>query len=236
AILATGSELVEIGKKPGPGQIRNSNSYALAAQSLDAGASFAYLGIAADDPQSLAQKVVSGLAADVLLLSGGVSVGDRDIVPDVLAGAGVEILFHKVAMKPGRPVLFGKKGTCLVFGLPGNPVSAFVGFEVFVRPVLAHLVGDPAIARAWVSLPLAEDVDVVTDRTWFAPARVDRDVEGNGTVALVQSRGSADIPALSRGNALAVFPGETATYRKGTRVRTILLGDVGFVSSTGGGR
>lgn len=230
AILATGSELVEISKKPLPAQVRNSNSYSLAAQVLQTGASFGYLGIAEDTEESVGERIRAGLGSDVLLITGGVSVGERDLVPQVLVKEGVQILFHKVKMKPGRPLLFGKKGDCLVFGMPGNPVSTFVSFEVFVRPVLAHLMGNQQVERKTVRATLTTDVIVPTDRMWFAPGRVTRevtDLRGKGaetlTVALVESRGSADIGALTRANCLIVFAPSPAPLRAGTEVDVMLL-------------
>jgi molybdopterin molybdotransferase len=223
AILATGSELVEISKRPLPAQIRNSNSYALSAQVLSAGASFGYLGIAEDSETSLAERIGAGLTADVLLISGGVSVGERDLVPLVLAKAGVEVLFYKVAMKPGKPLLCGRKGECLVFALPGNPVSTFVAFEVFVRPVLAHLMANPLLVRETVRAELTREVLVSPDRTWFAPAWVTREPGGRLSVAPVKSQGSANIAALTRANCLIVFEPGLVPIPAGTQVDAMLL-------------
>ncbi len=144
AILSTGDEIVEAPAQPGPGQIRNGNGPMLVAQTARAGGVADYLGIARDRLESLTPLVERGLRSDVLVLSGGVSAGKLDLVPGVLTDLGVDAVFHKVAMKPGKPVFFGmatRAQRCLVFGLPGNPVSAYVCFELFVRPALRSLDG-----------------------------------------------------------------------------------------------
>ena len=131
--------------KPGPGQIRNSNGAMLLAQVQRAGGAATFLGIARDDAEHLRSLIAEGLKYDVLILSGGVSAGKLDLVPGVLKELGVEALFHKVAMKPGKPVLFGvTPSKSIVFGLPGNPVSSLVCFELFVRPAIRKLMAlDP---------------------------------------------------------------------------------------------
>ena len=140
AVLSTGDEIVPPGVKPGPGQIRNSNGGMLLAQVQRAGGEPTFLGIARDDAGHLRSLIAEGLKYDVLILSGGVSAGKLDLVPGVLAELGVEALFHKVAMKPGKPVLFGGHASkAIVFGLPGNPVSSLVCFELFVRPAIRKL-------------------------------------------------------------------------------------------------
>ena len=148
AILATGNELVSLTEIPGPGQIRNSNEPLLAGLAQQAGGSAVPLGIACDDPADLERHVEAGLMRDVLVLSGGVSAGVLDLVPHVLAKLGVTQVFHKVNLKPGKPLWFGLKTrgegrTTLVFGLPGNPVSSLVCFELFVRPAIQKLRGLP---------------------------------------------------------------------------------------------
>src|SRR5262249_12513264 len=137
AVMTTGDEVVEAPEVPGPGQIRNSNSPMLLAQVARAGASPRYLGIGRASAESLRRLIGEGLAgSDVLVLSGGVSAGKFDLVPGVLQELGVRAHFHKVALKPGKPLFFGTREGVLVFGLPGNPVSSFVCFELFVRPAL----------------------------------------------------------------------------------------------------
>ena len=144
AVLATGSELRRPGEPLGPGEIYESNTTLLAAQLRDAGAEPVVLGPVADDEQATRDALAEGLRHDVLVSSGGVSMGEHDLVRDALAGLGSREVFWRVAVKPGKPVSFGVAGSTLVFGLPGNPVSSLVGFELFVRPALRALQGDRA--------------------------------------------------------------------------------------------
>jgi molybdopterin molybdotransferase len=141
AIFATGDELVEFDQAPQPGQIRNSNAYCLASQLRYLDLEADYLGIVIDDKEELREKMLSGLKRDVLIITGGVSMGEYDFVRDVFKDLELEILFNKVAIKPGKPTVFARRGDRLVFGLPGNPISALVTFECFVRPVLGRLCG-----------------------------------------------------------------------------------------------
>ncbi len=139
AIIATGDELVPVTEVPGAGQIRNSNGYTLFAQCLSAGAEPELLGIARDNLEDLREKIRRGLGHDVLLVSGGVSMGKYDLVENVFAEFGVQVFFDKIAMKPGKPTVFGFRESTFVFGLPGNPVSTIVAFQMFVRPVIQTL-------------------------------------------------------------------------------------------------
>ena len=141
ALLVTGDEIVEVSATPAPGQIRNSNGPAVAAQARLAGAEVRLLGVAPDRQDAIAQALRAGLAADVLVVSGGVSAGDYDLVEPALLELGATFLFTKVAVKPGAPLVFGRRGATLVFGLPGNPVSAQVTFDLFVRPALLKMQG-----------------------------------------------------------------------------------------------
>jgi molybdopterin molybdotransferase len=141
AVIATGDEIVEPGRKMRPGQIRNSNGHALRAMALQAGAEADYIGIARDRNASLAAAIGRAGRADILVLSGGVSVGDYDLVKEELRALGVRPVFWQVRIKPGKPVFFGLHGRRLVFGLPGNPTSAMVTFHLFVRPALDRMLG-----------------------------------------------------------------------------------------------
>jgi molybdopterin molybdotransferase len=209
AVLSTGDEVVEAPARPGPGQIRNGNGPMLVAQAARAGAAPAYLGLARDRLESLRPLVVQGLTAEVLVLSGGVSAGKLDLVPGVLAEAGVENIFHKVEMKPGKPVFFGTGlkaagGTCLVFGLPGNPVSALVCFELFVRPAVQRLKGQlpgPTLVRA----RLCEDFKYRTDRPTYYPAVLTL-AEAGWQVRPIPWFGSADLRSVGAANAFVIFP------------------------------
>ena len=207
AVLPTGDELVEVGETPGVGQIRNSNGPMLLAQVSRAGGTAQYLGIGRDRLDSLRPLVEQGLQASILVLSGGVSAGKLDLVPGLLQDLGVQAQFHKVAMKPGKPAFFGvwtRAGrTTLVFGLPGNPVSSLVCFELFVRPALRRLLGIVDAVPPTVPLPLAEPLTYATDRPTYLPARVDIGSTG-WQVRAVPWQGSADLRGLARTNALIV--------------------------------
>lgn len=219
AVLATGSELVEADATPGPGQIRNSNGPMLVAQAARSGAVPRYLGIGRDDADALAAMVRDGLEnADVLILAGGVSVGAFDLVPGVLRELGVEAHFHKVRMKPGKPLLFGTRGSTLVFGLPGNPVSSFVCFELFVRPALRALAGHRDPGPATATLPLSEPLAAKNDRPTFHPAKL----EGTAVRPLPWF-GSADLRAILSADALLALPPGELLYEAGQTIDAILV-------------
>jgi molybdopterin molybdotransferase len=206
-ILSTGDELVEPSVEPGPGQIRNSNATLLSAQAVRAGGKPQYLGIARDTVESLRVFITEGLRGDVLLLTGGVSAGKLDLVPGVLQELGVQPIFHKVAMKPGKPLFFGKKDDTLIFGLPGNPVSALVGFELFVRPALNVMLGKEPGPRL-VTAKLSAAADHSGDRQTYHPAQLTQSSDG-WLVCPVPWLGSPDLRAITRANAFIVFePGE----------------------------
>jgi molybdopterin molybdotransferase len=177
AILGTGDELVEPDKTPGPSQIRNSNSYQLLAQCAARHLPSSYLGIAPDRADETRKLVNEGLQADVFISTGGVSVGERDFVGATFKESGVEILFDKVAIKPGKPTTFGKyrRGNgeeTLVFGLPGNPVAAFVCFHLFVMTAIRKRANAADPLPRWFTLPLLDGVKGSGDRTTFRPAKL----------------------------------------------------------------
>jgi len=154
AVLVTGDELVDVASRPGPGQIRNSNGPAVAAQARLAGADVRLLGVAPDRQEAIAEALRAGLDADVLVVSGGVSAGDYDLVEPALLDLGAMFLFTKVAIKPGAPLVFGRLGRALVFGLTGNPVSAQATFDLFVRPALLKMQGARVLSRPRVHVEL----------------------------------------------------------------------------------
>jgi molybdopterin molybdotransferase len=208
AILCTGDELVEVNREPGPGQIRNSNGPMLSALTIRAGAEPVYLRIAPDRVDRLTALVQQGLRESVLVLSGGVSAGKLDLVPDVLRAVGVNPHFHKVAMKPGKPLFFGTSDAghrTLVFGLPGNPVSALVGFELFVRPALRRLMGQGNGDKANFTARLTHDHAYRSDRPIYHPAFLEQEPTG-WVVRLVPWLGSSDLRGLLNANALALLP------------------------------
>jgi molybdopterin molybdotransferase len=228
-ILATGDELVPIGTRPGAGQIRNSNEAMLAAQTRRAAGQPILLGIARDNPAELRERIAAGLGCDVLLLSGGVSEGTHDLVPSVLGELGVRNIFHKVNLRPGKPLWFGVwkgeraaggSGLTCVFGLPGNPVSSLVCFEVFVRPALRRLLGFPLAGPPTVRARLMKDHVAHGDRPTYNPARLEAGAQG-AQVEPVRWHGSSDLQAMVEANALAIFPGGGASYERGALIDVI---------------
>ena len=230
AIIATGSELVPADTVPAHGQIRNSNGPMLAAAVAAAAAEPIALGIAGDKPEPLRAAIAQGLAADVLLLSGGVSAGDYDLVPGVLAAAGVDQVFHKVRLKPGKPVWFGvlrraQAAPTLVFGLPGNPVSTLVCFELFVRPALAIAAGLPRDRwhRARLTAALTAAAKGNPDRPVYHPCTIAGTAEAPLATPLPWG-GSADLLGLSRANGLMLLPAGCGQLESGSEVEVIPLG------------
>ena len=206
-IISTGDELVEPDKKPGISQIRNSNAIQLMAQAGQLGLKTVYPGIAADTPESLKQMIQSGFAqSDVLLITGGVSMGDFDHVPAVLKELGVEVLFDSIAVQPGKPTVFGIKGNKFLFGLPGNPVSSFVQFELLVKQLVFRFMGHNLIP-AMVKMPIAADFSrKKAQRKSFIPVKITTE----GTIETLEYHGSAHIHAYENANGImAVEIGET---------------------------
>jgi molybdopterin molybdotransferase len=222
AVIATGDEIVEPGEKKAPGQIRNSNGPALLAMALRAGAEAKYLGIARDRTSSLRVKLARAKGADILVLSGGVSVGDYDLVKDELRGAGVRPVFWQVRIKPGKPVFFGRRGRQLVFGLPGNPTSAMVTFLLFVQPAIGRMLGrtspDPNKGRAI----LREDIVLKPGRTQFLRGVLD--AEGPVlTVAPYPDQKSGVLRSMARSRVLIVVPADVSRLEKGRDVEILYM-------------
>jgi molybdopterin molybdotransferase len=222
AILATGDELVDASRFPGPGQIRNSNGPMLIAQVCRAHGRATYLGIAADTIESLTALITEGLKSDVLVLSGGVSAGKLDLVPGVLQDLGVEAHFHKVTMKPGKPVFFGTRGQTLIFGLPGNPVSSLVCFELFVRPALRRLAGNKEVGPRIVHAALQEELRHQSDRPTYHPAVLIEDETGR-KIRAQPWFGSPDLKAVTSANAFLVLPAGEHRFAAGERLPALLV-------------
>jgi molybdopterin molybdotransferase len=223
SILTTGDELVEVDKKPGAGQIRNSNAYSMAAQIAQIGIPYAYLGIVPDVRETLATRLEQAMkAADVIILTGGVSAGEYDLVEDVMKSKGIEIIFEKVAIKPGRPMVFAKSPDKLLFGLPGNPVSTFVTFELFLRPALGRMMGNRLLDRPVVDAELGANFGKPQPREQYVPARLTF-VKDHYVVVPLESHGSADMRAMTRANSLMVIYSGEGPYLAGQKVKVVAL-------------
>ena len=218
AIIATGDELVEVHERPLPHQIRETNRHTLEALVRAAGGDPLEVGLARDDASALDAAIDRGLGAEVLVLSGGVSAGRYDLVADGLRSRGVEVLFHKVAVKPGKPVLFGRRGATLVFGLPGNPVSAFVTAHLLLVPALRALQGDerpePWIWRARLLAPLR--------RTGARPTFYGARLSPEG-VSPISSNGSGDQVGFAAGDCLIRREAGANAAAEGQEVDVLLL-------------
>jgi molybdopterin molybdotransferase len=224
AIVSTGSELVEVDEVPGPGQVVNSNAYTLAAAACAAGATATVLPIVRDREADIHASLLEASRADVVLTSGGVSVGDLDLVKDALDALGVERLFWQVAQKPGKPLAFGRLGDRLVFGLPGNPVSALVCFHLYVRPALRRLQGHRRLHAPLVEASLARSVRKAKALTEFV--RVQLAWTDDGWVATpLPSQSSGVLTALGSGAALLVGPPALDELPAGGRYAVLVLGD-----------
>jgi molybdopterin molybdotransferase len=219
AILSTGDELVPAAETPRGGQIRNSNGPLLAALVTAVGATPVPLGIARDNSAELEAKIAAGLAHDVLLLSGGVSAGVLDLVPQALASQGVRQVFHNVDLKPGKPLWFGASDKTVVFGLPGNPVSTLVCFKLFVQPALRKLAGEAGrVAPLVRTAVLREDFHQRSARETYFPARLEQE-----QATPLAWQGSADLRSLAKANALLRLAGGERHYAAGESVEVIDL-------------
>ncbi|MBI4882224.1 MAG: molybdopterin molybdotransferase MoeA [Planctomycetes bacterium] len=218
AILATGSELVEADARPGPGMIRESNGAALAVLVAQAGGTPVMLGVAADDPEVIRARAEAGLGNDLFLLTGGSSVGDYDFTPRVLANLGVQVHFARVRLKPGMPTIFGTRGDCAAFGLPGNPISCFVVFHLLVRPALLLRAGVERTAPLFFPARLGAAVRRLAERDQCLPALLALE-DGEWTVRFAGWHGSGDLTCLNRANALMLVPRGPGEVEAGERVR-----------------
>jgi molybdopterin molybdotransferase len=221
AILSTGDEIVPIDASPGPYQIRNSNSVSLAAQVRDAGGDPVILGNASDSIESLGDKIQQGLQEDMLVLSGGVSMGKYDLVEDVLKSLGATFYFDAVAIRPGKPAVFAMCNDKPVFGLPGNPISTMVTFELFVVPAIDLLSGAPARPLPFLKAPLAEAMKEKPGMTHFLPARVQFD-SGEARVKPLAWKGSADTVTMAKANCFLVVGSDIQTLAPGENVNVLM--------------
>jgi molybdopterin molybdotransferase len=222
AVIATGDELVEVEETPKRDQIRNSNSYTICAQVEEAGARPTALGIARDDLGDLRHKIRQGLEQDILIVSGGVSMGKYDLVEKVFAEFGVEVLFDKIAMKPGKPTVFGHRGESYVFGLPGNPISTMVAFHMFVRPLILFLLKAENTAPKVLEAKLEAPAKCDPERAALVPALVRFD-GGQYWIRTAPWKGSSDLVGLSRANALIIIPRRSGTLESGQNAQFLLM-------------
>ena len=224
AVLGTGDELVEIEQRPTGAQIRNSNQHLLAALIDSAHAEQVVLGAAPDNREIIRERILEGLRCDVLCITGGVSVGAFDFVPEVLEQLGASLHIRKMRIKPGRPTIFATMpDATLIFALPGNPGGAFVGFELLVRPALAALEGRPGELPLMISATLRGSVSATRDRRTYVPARGDVDEDGGWVAEPLSWHGSGDSFGLSRANALIMRGPAASAVATGDTVSIILL-------------
>jgi len=222
AVLATGDELLDADEPLAPGKIRSSNSYTITSQIRQCGADAKNLGIARDTIDDLRSRLKNGLSADMIVTSGGVSVGDYDYVKDALEELGVEFKFTKVAIKPGKPTVFGMLRDKPVFGLPGNPVSSMVIFEELVRPALLKMMGRRRLLRPEVEAILEEDIKKKPERAHLIRA-VARQKGSEYYVSTTGPQGSGILVSMDLANAIIVFPRGVKQMKKGERVRVQLI-------------
>jgi molybdopterin molybdotransferase len=222
AILCTGDELVDVDGDLDEVKIISSNSYSLGAQVKDCGAIPLQLGIAKDRKEEIEEKLRQGLRADVIISSAGVSVGDYDFVKDVMNRLGMEIIFWKVAMRPGAPLAFGTIGGKPVFGLPGNPVSSMISFEQFVRPSLLKMMGNRKLFRPVIEAVLKEDIKKMAGKRSFIRGSVSFE-KNQCFVTTTGEQGSGILKSMVRANGLIVIPEDQEIARVGEKVKVQLL-------------
>lgn len=226
AVLATGTELVQVDETPGTDQIRDSNTYSLTSYAQLAGACVERLPLAGDDPELLKRLIEEAAArADVLVLSGGVSMGIYDFTKAALHALGAEIYFERVSLRPGKPTVFARFGQTLIFGLPGNPVSVSVTFNLFVRTALRLLQGcrDAELKRE--QAVLVGRVKGSAERASYLPARLCTDEQGRLFAESLKWGGSSDFVAFARATALIVVPQGVPAFDEGQAVSVVLLPD-----------
>ena len=222
AILSTGNELADLGTQPGPAQIPNTNTYSLMAQVTEAGAEPFNLGVAPDQLEAIIERVQWGLtSADVLVTSAGVSVGELDLVREALERGGAELHLWQVSMRPGKPITFGTRARRPVFGLPGNPVSAMVTFELFVRPALRRMQGARVLDRPRLRARALETIANPGSRRGYLRVTLEEDARGYGA-RLTGDQGSAILRSMVLADGLAVVPPDT-TIAAGEAVDVIVL-------------
>lgn len=216
AILNTGGEIIPLGKKLARNKIYNSNGPQLCALLASDKINCFNLGVAKDKPSQLKAAIRKGLEYDVLLISGGVSMGDYDFVPDILKNLGVKNIFHKVKVKPGKPVLFGKKGKKIIFGIPGNPVSGFMAYQLFIRPALHKMMGYSEPSLSFEQGFITKDFCKKGDRKLFSPIKISKD-NSKYYLEPLSSHGSADIYTLAQADGAMMIDENISCVRKNSQ-------------------
>lgn len=222
SILGTGDELIPLGAPLAPGKIRDSNSFVLLNQVLNAGAEADRVGVAKDTQEDVRAKLSAALANDVIVTTGGVSVGERDFVKDVLLEMGAEQKFWKVAQKPGKPVAFLTLGDKLIFALPGNPVAAVVCFEEYARPALLKMMGRSKLHRPLVAAVAAEDFKKKSGRRHHVGVKLEQK-EGRYFVKLNGRQGSGILTSMAGADGIALLPKEATLIKAGEKISVQLI-------------
>lgn len=222
AIIATGDEIIELGSINKTGQIVNSNAYTLHSEIIKYGGSPVYMGIAKDNIAETTEKIKEAMKYDIIITSGGVSMGKYDFVPDVLKSLGVEIKIEKVLMRPGKPVVFGNIGTKLFFGLPGNPVSVMVSFMQFVRPALLKMSGAYKLKKPVIGAKLLEEIRDRSGRKHFIRG-VYSIIDNEFHVKTTGDQGSGILTSMSDANCLIILPANIENVSPGEIVEIQLI-------------
>jgi molybdopterin molybdotransferase len=234
AVMATGDELVDVDRfdlvRSGD-RIVSSNSYTITAAAQAAGADVVDLGIVEDDPAAYRERLARAAGCDLLITSGGVSVGAYDFTKDVLRELGADLRLWRIRMRPGAPLGFGMLGALPWLGLPGNPVSAMVTFELFARPLIRRQLGHARVFRPAIDVRVNDDISLAAPLTHFFRAVVEWG-EGGATASLTGPQGSGLLTSMARANALLVVPPDRQTVARGETLRALLLGEAGYASAT----
>lgn len=222
-VISTGDELIDVGQNLAFGKVRDSNSYSLAAQIIESGAQYKRYGIVPDDKPSIKKKIMEGLQqCDILILTGGVSVGDYDFVKEILDDIGAEFVFWRVNQMPGKPLAFLTYKDRFIFGLPGNPVSVMICFEMYVRPLIKKFMGDKNLFRDKIQARALEDYDHIEGRTDFVRVYLENTEDGI-YFKHTGMQGSGILTSMSVADGIAVFPEDRGKIEKDSIIDVITV-------------
>jgi molybdopterin molybdotransferase len=222
AVISTGDEIVDFSETVNIGKIRNTNAPMMISLLENLGCNVDYLGLAKDNEEDLTQVIKKGLNYDILIISGGVSMGDYDLVPQILKNLNSKILFHNVCIKPGKPLLFGTVNNTKIFGVPGNPVSNFTTFYVFLRPLIQKMSGNNSCNIEYINAKISVDIVNKSGRVSFIPA-VFNIKDGEYEVSPLKINGSADILACSGCNCFIVLDDTVQKIQKFSQVKVLII-------------